>query len=307
MITIKEATELFEMPFLDLLHMAHSIHIENFQKNQIQASSLLSVKTGGCSEDCSYCAQSKKAKMPLQSIETIENIVSKAKDAKRMGATRFCMGASGRSPTDEFVNMMCEAVREVKKLGLETCITMGMLTEPQVKKLKESGLDYYNHNIDTSESNYCNIITTHNFQDRIETIKLIQKYNINLCCGGIIGLGETNEDRISMLVVLANMNPQPKSIPINKLIKIPGTDLANSPDVDVFDFVRTVALARILMKKSYVRLAAGRSAMSEILQAMCFYAGANSIFLGEKLLTTINSSVSRDEQMFSKLGLKLMQ
>lgn len=303
--TIFEATEIFNLPLFDLMHKAHETHIHNFDPNKIQACQLLSVKTGGCSEDCSYCAQSKKTKMPLQAIESLDSIIAKAKDAKQSGATRFCMGASGHSPTDHFVQYICKAVQCVKQLGLETCVTMGMLNRNQVAQLKEAGLDYYNHNIDTSQDNYCNIVTTHTFQDRLDTIRLVQEGGIKVCCGGILGLGENNDQRISMLVTLANMDIPPRSVPINRLIRIPGTALENNADVDVFEFVRTIALARILMPQSYVRIAAGRSQMSDVLQAMCFYVGANSIFIGEKLLTTMNGSIEQDKKLFERIGVEL--
>jgi biotin synthase len=235
----------------------------------------------------------------------METILAAARKAKEIGSSRFCMGASGRAPTDEVFELFCKAVEEVKKLGLETCITMGTLNEMQIKQLKECGLDYYNHNIDTSPEYYKNVITTRTIDERINTINLIQKYNIKVCSGGIIGLGETNEDRIKMIVLLANLQTQPTSVPINRLVKIPGTSLENVPDVDIFDFVRTIALARILMPKSYVKLSAGRENMSEEAQALCFFAGANSIFIGEKLLTTPNSNYEKDLAMLKKQDLSI--
>ena len=308
MVTFEEAKRIFETPFLELIYQAHGIHRDNFDSSHIQLSSLFSLQTGGCSEDCAYCAQSarNKTKMPKQTISDVESVIDAAKKVIEIGGTRLCMGASGRCPNKDFFKIVCEAITEVKKLGIEACVTMGSLTEEQVKTLKECGLDYYNHNVDTSPEHYSKIITSRTIDDRINTIKLVQKYGINVCSGGIIGVGESNEDRVKMLVLLANLNKHPSSVPINKLVKIPGTPLEDAPEVDNFDFIRTIALARILMPKSYVRLSAGRENMSDEMQALCFFAGANSIFVGEKLLTTPNSDYRNDLELLSRLNLKII-
>ena len=304
-ITFEDAFEIFNRPFFKLLFDAHSIHRENFDEQRIQVSTILSLKTGGCSEDCAYCAQSAKngKKAPKQPMLDMETVISEAKKAKENGSSRFCMSMSGRSPSDEEFDFACSAVREVKTLELETCITLGFLTKEQVSRLKNAGLDYYNHNVDTSPEFYEKIVTTHTINDRIKTIEMIQEADINICTGGIVGLGEINEDRVKMLVLLANLKIRPQSIPINRLVKIPCTPLENVEDLDNFDFIRTVALARILMPKSYVRLSAGRDTMSEEMQALCFFAGANSIFSGDKLLTVPNSSVQKDMNMMKKLNI----
>ena len=308
MISFQEAKGIFDLPFFNLIYKAHSIHRENFDPNKIQLSSLLSLQTGGCSEDCAYCAQSirNKTKLPKQAITDMDTILDAAKKVKEIGGTRLCMGASGRKPTCEFFNLICEAIKEVKKLGIEACVTMGTLTEEQVKILKECGLDYYNHNIDTSPEHYNNIITTRSIEERIATINLVQESGINICSGGILGIGESNDDRIKMLLLLANLSTPPKSVPINKLVKIPGTPLENAPDVDNFDFIRTIALARILMPKSYIKLSAGRESMSKESQTLCFFAGANSIFIGEKLLTTKNVNYQEDMELLEKLNLSII-
>lgn len=304
-VPFEEAYSLFNEPFLDLIFKAQVVHRNHFPKNVIQVSTLLSIKTGGCTEDCSYCAQSKcyNAHVEKKPLMSVSDVVEAAKRAKNMGSMRFCMGASGRGPKDVDLNFICEMINKVKKLGLETCVTLGLLKRDQVMRLKEAGLDYYNHNIDTSPEYYSKIISTRTFQDRIHTIELLREYGIKVCCGGILGMGETNKDRVSMLVSLSQMSPPPESVPINWLMRIPGTPLEKAPDVDVFDFVRTIALARILMPTSHIRLAAGREAMSDELQALCFAVGANSVFFGEKLLTTSNPSVDRDENLFRRLGL----
>ena len=307
MISYQEAFEIFNTPFFELLYKAHTIHKQNFDKSKIQLCSLLSVQTGGCCEDCAYCAQSirNKTKMPKQNISDMETILNAAKKAKSMGSNRFCMGASGRCPDSKFFDFICEAVKEIKKLDMEACLTLGTLSEKQILKLKESGLDYYNHNIDTSAEHYKNIITTRTIEERISTINLLQKHGIKVCSGGILGIGETNEDRIKMLVLLANISKSPSSVPINKLVKIPGTPLENAPEIDSFDFVRTIALSRIIMPKSYVKIAAGRESMSEELQALCFFTGANSIFVGQKLLTTQNSEYTQDIELLNRLNLSI--
>ena len=304
--SLKEAENLFKQPFISLLYEAQTIHKNNFDQNTLQISTLLSIKTGSCPEDCSYCPQSAhyNTNLEKQPLMQIEEVIKAAKRTKEAGSTRFCMGAAWRGPRDEDLKLVCDMVREVKKLGLETCVTLGLLKEHQALMLKEAGLDFYNHNIDTSEEFYKKVITTRNFQDRIQTLEYIRKANIKLCCGGIFGMGETNADRIKMLILLANLEKQPESVPINKLIKIPGTPLENAKEVDSLDFVRTIALARILMPKSYIRLSAGRENMSDEMQVLCFFAGANSIFYGEKLLTAQNPVPQKDNDLLKKLGLE---
>ncbi|GHU11392.1 biotin synthase [Alphaproteobacteria bacterium] len=305
-ISFNDAFDIFNRPFFTLLYDAHTIHRDNFDEQLIQISTLLSLKTGGCSEDCAYCAQSAKngRKAPKQPLVSKETVIEAAKKAKESGSSRFCMSVSGRSPSDEEFAYVCDVIKSVKSLGLETCVTLGFLSQDQVKKLKNAGLDYYNHNVDTSADFYKNIVTTRTLDDRLDTIKMIQDTGINVCSGGIIGMGETNEDRIKMLVMLANLPIPPLSVPINRLVKIPCTPLENAPDVDNFDFIRTIALARILMPTSYVRLSAGRDSMSEEMQALCFFAGANAMFSGEKLLTVPNSPLPKDITMMRKMNLK---
>jgi biotin synthase len=307
--TFQEAKELFNQPFMDLLYQAQEIHRNNFSPHEIQVSTLLSIKTGSCPENCSYCPQSAHYNTGLKKepLMQLDEVLEAAKQAKSNGSTRFCMGAAWRGPRDEDLEKVCEMVKEVKKLGLETCVTLGLLKIHQAKKLKASGLDFYNHNIDTSEEFYKEIITTRNFEDRIETLKSVRKTGIKVCCGGILGMGESDEDRIKMLLLLATMEEPPESVPINKLIKIPGTPLANRDDIDPLTFVRTVALARILLPKSYIRLSAGREDMTDELQALCFLAGINSIFYGEKLLTANNPIPEKDIHLFRKLGLEQQQ
>jgi len=303
---LQDAKDIFNLPLIELLYKAQTVHKNYFSPNAVQISTLLSIKTGSCPENCSYCPQSAHYKTDLKKepLMKINEVVSIATRAKEAGATRFCMGAAWREPRDEDLALVCEMVSEVKKLGLETCVTLGMLENSQAKQLKNAGLDFYNHNIDTSAEFYDKIITTRTFEDRLNTLELVRKSGIKVCCGGILGMGETNDDRIKMLVLLANLEEQPESVPINKLIKIPGTPLANQKDIDPFDFVRTLALARILMPKSYVRLSAGREQMSDELQALCFMSGANSIFYGEKLLTADNPIPEKDNQLFERLGLE---
>jgi biotin synthase len=302
----EEAWELFNLPFNDLLFKAHSCHRENFTSNEIQVSTLLSIKTGGCPENCSYCPQSAfyDTGLSKEALMAIEEVVAKAKKAKETGATRFCMGAAWRGPNDKQLDVVCQMVKEVKALGLETCVTLGLLKQEQAYKLKEAGLDYYNHNIDSSEEFYSKIITTRKFENRMHTLAYLQEAGVNICCGGIIGMGESNEDRVKMLLTLANIDPYPESVPINMLIAVPGTPLAEAKPVDPLEFIRVIALARILMPKAYVRLSAGRENMSEEMQAWCFFAGANSIFYGEKLLTCDNPVPEQDQMLFNKLGLK---
>jgi biotin synthase len=307
-ITFEAAKLIFNTPFLELLHKAYSIHKQYHNSQEIQISSLLSIQSGGCCEDCAYCAQSirNKTKIPKQIITDRNIILEAAEKAKKMGSSRFCMGTSGKIPNDELFKMVCEVVIEVKKIGLETCLTMGMLREDQVIQLKACGLDYYNHNVDTSPEYYGKIITTRTFDERIRTIELVRKHGIKVCTGGIIGLGETNDDRIKMIVLLANFEEPPESVSINRLVKIPGTPLENTNDIDPFDFVRTIALAKILMPKSVIRISAGRGEMSDELQALCFLAGAGSFFIGEKLLTVENSEFTQDLQLLQRLNLRPM-
>ena len=306
---IEEIQNLFSMPFNDLLFKAHGIHRENFDPNKVQVSSLLNIKSGACPEDCSYCSQSSKHDSGLEreSLMQLNQVITAAKKAKDLGSERFCMGAAWRNPTDKSLDLVIEMIKEVKGMGMESCVTLGMLTDVQAERLKEAGLDYYNHNIDTSKEHYSNVITTREFQDRLDTIDHVQKAGINVCSGGILGLGETVEDRASMLQTLANMAVHPNSVPINLLVPIPGTPFETMEKPSDIDFVRSVAVARVLMPKSVVRLSAGRNDMSEATQAMCFFAGANSMFYGEELLTTPNVTQSNDEAMFKDLGINMHQ
>jgi biotin synthase len=302
---ISAATELYELPFNDLLFRAHSVHRENFDPNQIQLSKLLSIKTGGCPEDCGYCSQSARYATGLKpsKLMQVEHVVAEARKAKDGGATRYCMGAAWRSPKQHDLDVVVAMVRGVKELGLETCTTLGMLSREQAETLAEAGLDYYNHNIDTSKRFYGEIITTRSFADRLETLEHVRKAGIKVCAGGIIGMGETVEDRIDMLVTLANLPSPPESVPINMLIPMPGSKLAHAAPIDPIEFVRIIALARILMPKSHVRLSAGRKTMTDELHALCFFAGANSIFVGDTLLTAANAGEDRDSSLLRRLGL----
>ncbi len=303
--SLEEINALFNTPFNDLLFMAHSIHREIFDPNQVQISSLLNIKTGACSEDCSYCSQSSKYDTGLEreKLMEVEQVLLQAKEAKDKGASRFCMGAAWRNPTDKSLDKVIPMIKGVKELGLETCVTLGMLTQEQAIMLKEAGLDYYNHNIDTSKENYSNVVTTRIFQDRLDTLEAIQNADINVCSGGILGMGETQTDRASMLQSLANLETHPDSVPINLLVPIPGTPFENIEPPSESEFVRTIAVARILMPKSVVRLSAGRLEMGEGMQALCFFAGANSIFYGDQLLTTDNPTVDNDQLLFDRLGI----
>ena len=302
---LEEINALFNMPFNDLLFMAHSIHREIFDPNQVQVSSLLNIKTGACSEDCSYCSQSSKYDTGLEreKLMEVEQVLLQAKEAKDKGASRFCMGAAWRNPTDKSLDKVIPMIKGVKELGMEACVTLGMLTQGQAIKLKEAGLDYYNHNIDTSKENYSNVVTTRIFQDRLDTLEAVQNADINVCSGGILGMGETQTDRASMLQSLANLETHPDSVPINLLVPIPGTPFENIEPPSESEFVRTIAVARILMPKSVVRLSAGRLEMGEGMQALCFFAGANSIFYGDQLLTTGNPTVDNDQLLFDRLGI----
>lgn len=302
----QEAEEIFFLSFLDLLYKAHSVHRENFPHNRIQISALLSVKTGSCPENCSYCPQSAhyNTSVKKEPLMEVEEVVTKARKAVANGATRFCIGAAWRGPRGKDLDAVCAMISEIKKLGLEVCASLGLLSFEQADSLKKSGLDFYNHNIDTSPEYYSKIITTRCFDDRLKTLGNVSKAGIKVCCGGILGMGESNEDRIKMLVVLSQLDSPPESIPINKLIPIPGTPLEDGVAVDPLDFVRIIALARIMFPNSYVRLSAGREEMSDELQTLCFMAGANSIFYGEKLLTSPNATPERDRNLFLRLGLK---
>ncbi|MDX9707613.1 MAG: biotin synthase BioB [Azospira sp.] len=304
--TVAEVEALFELPLMDLLWRAQQVHRRHFDANAIQRSTLISVKTGGCSEDCGYCSQSarNKAELEREKLLPVEEVVAAAKKAKEKGASRFCMGAAWRGPKEKDLGPVLEMIREVKALGMQTCVTLGMLKEGQAEKLAEAGLDYYNHNLDTAAEFYANVVTTHTQQDRIDTIGEVRKAGINVCSGGIIGMGESRRNRAALIVQLANLNPAPESVPINNLVAIPGTPMAGARGVDNFEFVRTIAAARITMPTSFVRLSAGREQMSEEMQALCFLAGANSMFYGDKLLTTGNPDVGRDEALFAKLGLR---
>ncbi|MCO5965374.1 biotin synthase BioB [Sinorhizobium meliloti] len=306
--TLAEAEEIYNLPFNDLLFRAHSVHRAHFDPNAVQISRLLSIKTGGCAEDCGYCSQSAHHPTGLRASKLMEaeRVVAQARKAKEGGATRYCMGAAWRSPKERDMETIVSMVESVKALGMETCMTLGMLTPAQSDRLANAGLDYYNHNIDTSERFYGEMITTRTFADRLETLANVREAGIKVCAGGILGMGETVYDRISMLLTLANLPTAPESVPINMLIPIPGSKLADAPPVDPIDFVRTIALARILMPQSHVRLSAGRTDMSDEMQALCFFAGANSIFVGETLLTANNPGEDHDAALFSRLGLKPM-
>lgn len=306
---LEEVEALFALPFNDLIFQAHTIHRDNFDPNYVQVSSLLNIKTGACPEDCSYCSQSSKYDTGLEreKLMEIDVVLEQAKTAKDQGATRFCMGAAWRNPTDKSLDKVIPMIQGVKAMGMETCVTLGMLTQEQAFTLKEAGLDYYNHNLDTSEENYSNVITTRNFQDRLNTLESVQNADINVCSGGILGLGEEQTDRASMLRSLANLDKHPDSVPLNLLVPIPGTPFEKVAPPTESEFVRTIAVARIMMPKSVVRLSAGRTDMGEAMQAMCFFAGANSIFYGEQLLTTDNPDTGSDKALFKKLGLNMSQ
>ncbi len=303
---VEEVLKLFSMPFSDLIFKASNLHRKFHNPNEVQISTLLSIKTGACPENCKYCPQSAHYNTGLEkeSLMAIDKILESAESAKKAGASRFCMGAAWRSLHDRDVEKICEIVEAVKETGLETCMTLGMLTDSQSKKLKEAGLDYYNHNIDSSEEFYSEIISTRNFADRLNTLKNVREAGLNVCSGGIVGMGETREDRAKMLIVLANLPKQPESVPINMLVKVKGTPLENVANLDPFEFIRTIAVARIMMPKTKVRLSAGREEMNEQTQALCFLAGANSIFYGEKLLTTQNPQTQKDQELFTKLGIR---
>lgn len=329
--SVEAVVQLYEMPFMELVFRAATVHRKHFDASEIQRSTLFSVKTGGCSEDCGYCSQAKrneerirtetglsgrlhkdpngrkefKLELPEDSsVAQLSDVVAAARLAKEAGASRFCMGAAWRGPKDRDLESVEAMVREVKALGLETCVTLGMLREGQAERLKEAGLDYYNHNLDSDEAYYSEVVSTHTYHDRLDTLEKVREAGLKVCSGGIIGMGESRSNRAGLIAKLANMNPPPESVPINHLVAIPGTAMADKPGVDGIEFVRTIAAARIAMPSSFVRLSAGRQEMSDELQALCFMAGANSIFYGDKLLTTGNPDFERDQALFAKLDLR---
>lgn len=306
--SVAEVEALFALPFNDLIFQAQTVHRQRFDANEVQMSTLLSIKTGGCAEDCAYCPQAAQYQTGVEAdrLMSVAKVVAEAKAAKESGASRYCMGAAWRELKDRDVEAICDIVKGVKDLGLETCMTLGMLTEPQADALADAGLDYYNHNIDTSREYYGEIVTTRTYDDRLQTLGRVRNAGMKVCCGGIVGLGEGRRDRAGMLVTLANMAEHPESVPINMLVQVEGTPLHGTDKLDPLEFVRTIAVARIMMPASMVRLSAGRETMSDEIQALAFLAGANSIFCGPKLLTTANPTQPRDEILFDKLGLKPM-
>ncbi len=304
--TQADVAALLALPFSELLFRAQSVHRAHFDPTLIQISTLLSIKTGGCPEDCGYCPQASLYATGTRAskLMALEPVLAAARAAKASGAARFCMGAAWRAPKDQDLDAVCEMVTAVKALGLETCVTLGMLTPPQTARLKQAGLDYYNHNLDTSAEYYGKVITTRTYQDRLDTLAAVRDAGINVCCGGIVGMGEDESDRAGLIATLASLPEPPESVPINALVAVPGTPLADAAPIDAIDFVRLIAAARITMPRSYIRLSAGREAMSDEAQALCFLAGANSIFHGDKLLTTKNATISHDEALFARLGIK---
>ncbi len=302
-----EIRALFALPFNDLLFRAQTVHRRHFDANEIQVSTLLSIKTGGCPEDCAYCPQSGRYDTGLEreGLLPVEEVVAAARAAKAKGATRFCMGAAWRAPRDRDVERVAQMVAAVKELGLETCMTLGMLTADQARRLRRAGLDYYNHNLDTSPEYYPRIISTRTYEDRLRTLEHVREAGIAVCCGGIVGMGEDRDDRAGLLQQLANLPRHPESVPINLLVQVEGTPLHGSDRLDPFEFVRTVAVARVLMPASRIRLSAGRTEMSDELQALCFLAGANSVFYGDRLLTTDNPEADADRRLFDRLGLRI--
>jgi len=301
--TVEELKQKYNLPFNDLIWQAHQIHRNYHDPNKVQISTLMSIKTGGCPEDCKYCSQSIRYETAVELEKTLplDEVIKQAKEAKASGASRFCMGAAWRNLNETNIKKIIAMIHEVKKLGLESCMTLGMLSQEQAIRLKDAGLDYYNHNLDTSEEYYSKVVTTRTYQDRLNTIQNVRDANIKVCSGGILGLGEDIEDRIKLIHVLANLEVQPESVPINKLVKVKGTPFSENKEVDEFDFIKIIALARIAMPYSMVRLSAGRDSMNDQTQALCFFAGANSIFYGEELLTTKNSSVHHDQKLLKKL------
>jgi biotin synthase len=307
-LTVSEVEALFALPFNDLIFQAQTVHRRNFDPNSVQLSTLLSIKTGGCPEDCGYCSQSVRVATGVESqpLLPLDEILATAKAAKERGATRFCMGAAWRGPKDRDIDDVAAIVRAVKDLGLETCATLGMLRDGQAERLAEAGLDYYNHNIDTSREHYDQVIQTHSFDDRLDTLGKARRAGIKLCCGGIMGMGESRRDRAAFIAELTALDPPPESVPINLLVRIPGTPLGDAPALEPLEFVRTIAVARVTMPQSMVRLSAGRTQMPDHLQALCFLAGANSIFYGDRLLTTPNPGADVDAELFAELGLRAM-
>ena len=306
--TRAEIRALFALPFPELIFQAQTVHRINFDPTQVQISTLLSIKTGGCPEDCAYCPQSSAYETDLKAskLMDVETVLAEARAAKEAGASRFCMGAAWRSPKDRDLDAVCQMIEGVKEMGLESCVTLGMLTPPQAARLKDAGLDYYNHNLDTSPEFYGDIITTRTYQDRLDTLETVREQGINVCCGGIVGMGEGAEDRVGMIHALATLPSHPESVPINMLVQVEGTPMAGSAKLDPLDFVRTIAVARLCMPESMVRLSAGREDMTDETQALCLLAGANSIFYGPKLLTTPNPAQDRDKALLDRLGMSPM-
>ncbi len=306
--TEHEVQALFDLPLTELVFRAAAVHREHFDPAEVQVSTLLSIKTGGCPEDCGYCPQAARyhTGVKAEKLMPLDAVLAQARAARDAGATRFCMGAAWRSPKDRDIDKVATMVREVRALGMETCATLGMLSPEQAETLKDAGLDYYNHNLDTAPDYYGEVIRTREYQDRLDTLEQVRRVGMKTCCGGIVGMGETRAQRAGLLRTLANLPEHPQSVPINRLVRVAGTPLAESADLDDFEFVRAIAVARLLMPASMVRLSAGRSEMSDAMQAMCFMAGANSIFYGEKLLTTGNPEVERDQALFHRLGLRPM-
>ena len=307
--SLDEIHALFALPFNDLLYRAQTLHRANFDPNRVQVSTLLSIKTGACAEDCAYCSQSAKYDTGLERerLLPLDEVVAAARAARDKGSTRFCMGAAWRNPTDKNLEKVIEMIAAVRDLGMETCVTLGMLTGPQARRLRDAGLDYYNHNLDTSPEFYGNVITTRTFQDRLDTLAHVRGAGINVCSGGILGMGESGTDRARMLQELANLPQHPESVPINMLVQVEGTPLHGTDRLDALEFVRTIAVARILMPHSHVRLSAGRTDMSDETQALCFLAGANSVFYGERLLTTENPGADHDRELFGRLGINMQE
>jgi biotin synthase len=305
MLTVEAVLELIEQPFNDLLYRAHRVHRENFDANTVQLSTLLSIKTGGCPEDCQYCPQAKRYHTGVEDepLMSLEEVLAAAKAARTNGATRFCMGAAWRGPKERDLKQVLPLVSAVHELGLETCATLGLLKDGQAEELKRAGLDYYNHNLDTAPEFYGRIITTRDFQDRLDTLERVRNAGLRVCCGGIVGMGENRRQRAGLIAQLASLAPPPESVPINNLVQVEGTPLHGTAPLDPFEFVRTIAAARIAMPKSYVRLSAGRQELGEGIQALCFFAGANSIFYGEKLLTTGNPEAAEDRGLMARLGI----
>jgi biotin synthase len=303
--TVAEVEALFELPFPELMYRAQTVHRQYHRVDVVQLSTLLSIKTGGCPEDCGYCPQSKRhaGAVASEALVPVAEVLRAARAARDQGATRFCMGAAWRGPKDRDLEPVLAMVREVKTLGLETCATLGLLRPDQARKLREAGLDYYNHNLDTAPDFYGEVISTRQYQDRLDTIEAVREVGLKVCCGGIVGMGESRRQRAALLAELANLKPYPESVPINHLVRVPGTPLAEQAPLDPFEFVRSIAVARLIMPKALVRLSAGRQELGEAVQALCFLSGANSMFQGDKLLTTGNPHISEDQALLAKLGL----